>query len=80
MFLRSLIEELFTKEENDKTSCTFNFGHECIMKVFDYFSLIQLLSKYPVQIWNLCLLKKRHNIMEHFMANLISSIISWQSY
>ena len=30
MFLCSLIEELCTKEENDKTSCNFNFGHECI--------------------------------------------------
>ena len=30
MFLCSLIEELCTKEENDKTDCNFNFGHECI--------------------------------------------------
>ena len=30
MFLCSLIEELCTKEENGKTSCNFNFGHECI--------------------------------------------------
>ena len=30
MFLCSLIEELCTKEENDKTGCNFNFGHECI--------------------------------------------------
>ena len=29
MFLCSLIEELCTKEENDKTGCNFNFGHEC---------------------------------------------------
>ena len=29
MFLCSLIEELCTKEENDETSCNFNFGHEC---------------------------------------------------
>ena len=33
MFLCSLIEELCTKEENDKTSCNFNFGHECILVV-----------------------------------------------
>ena len=34
MFLCSLVEELYTKEENDKTGCNFNFGHECIkMKV-----------------------------------------------
>ena len=30
MFLCSLIEELCTKEENDKTGCNFNFGHECM--------------------------------------------------
>ena len=30
MFLCSLIEELCTKEENDKTGCKLNFGHECI--------------------------------------------------
>ena len=30
MFLCSLIEALWTKEENDKTGCDFNFGHECI--------------------------------------------------
>ena len=29
MFLSSLIEELCTKEENDKTGCKLNFGHEC---------------------------------------------------
>ena len=29
MFFCSLIEELCTKEENSKTSCNFNFGHEC---------------------------------------------------
>ena len=32
MFLCSIIEELCTKEENDKTSCNFNFGHECIIR------------------------------------------------
>ena len=31
MFLCSLIEELCAKEENDKTGCNFNFGHECII-------------------------------------------------
>ena len=29
MFLCSLIEELCAKEENFKTGCNFNFGHEC---------------------------------------------------
>ena len=35
MFLCSLIEELCTKEENDKTGCNFNFGHECRKKFCD---------------------------------------------
>ena len=30
MFLCSLIEELCTKDENDKTGYNFNFGHDCI--------------------------------------------------
>ena len=29
MFLCSLTDELCTKEENDKTDCKLNFGHEC---------------------------------------------------
>ena len=32
MFLCLLSEELCTKEENNKTGCNFNFGHECIFK------------------------------------------------
>ena len=35
MFLCSLIEELCTKKENDKTGCNFNFGHECIYIIFN---------------------------------------------
>ena len=34
MFLCSLIEELCTKEENDKPGCNFNFGHECSSNTF----------------------------------------------
>ena len=30
MLFCSLVEELCTKEENYKTSCNFNFGHESI--------------------------------------------------
>ena len=30
VFLCSLTDELCTKEENDKTGCKLNFGHECI--------------------------------------------------
>ena len=33
MFLCSLIEELCIKEENAKTGCNFNFGHECILTI-----------------------------------------------
>ena len=33
MFLCSLTDELCTKEENDKTGCKLNFGHECISKI-----------------------------------------------
>ena len=29
MLLCSLVQKLCTKEENDKTGCNFNFGHEC---------------------------------------------------
>ena len=32
MFLCSLIEELYVKEENDKIGCKFNFEHQCILK------------------------------------------------
>ena len=34
MFLCSLIEELCTKEENDKTGCNYNFGHKCISLMY----------------------------------------------
>ena len=40
MFLYSLIKDLCTKEENDKTGCNFNFGHECISS-----SYVILLNK-----------------------------------
>ena len=36
MFLCSLIEELCTKEENDNTDCSFNFGHGCILDSFSF--------------------------------------------
>ena len=36
MFFCSLTEELCTKEENDKTGCNFNFGHECILGIFPH--------------------------------------------
>ena len=30
VFLHSLLEELYRKEEKDKTGCSFNFEHQCI--------------------------------------------------
>ena len=32
MFLSSLIEELCTKEENNKAGCTLTFGGQCILQ------------------------------------------------
>ena len=32
MLLSSLIEELCTKEENNKASCTLTFGGQCILR------------------------------------------------
>ena len=34
MFFSSLIEELFTKEENNKAGCTLTSGEQCIMYTF----------------------------------------------
>ena len=45
MFLCSLIEELCTNEENDKTGCNFNFGHECIICYFFFFHLNYFLDR-----------------------------------
>ena len=46
MFLCSLIEELYTKEENDKTGCNFNFGHYCITeKIVRYFVKYLIVQK-----------------------------------
>ena len=50
MFLCSLIEELCTKEENDKTGCNFNFGHVCIISGIESFVL---LNEYILQ-FKLC--------------------------
>ena len=44
MFLCSLIEELCTKEENDKTGYKHNFGHECIYIItFESLTLFNIL-------------------------------------
>ena len=53
MFFCSLIEELCTKEENYKTSCKFNFRHECICankKTHFYFKYLQLYFSILVKV------------------------------
>ena len=45
MFLSSLIEELCTKEENNKVGCTLIFGGQCILTYYMHtaqFRLCQL--------------------------------------
>ena len=44
MFFCSIIEELCTKEENYKTSCNFNFGHECNFAEFHCISKASLMQ------------------------------------
>ena len=46
MFFCSLIEELCTKEEIYKTSCNFNFGHECILLTWFYIPVYGGYSRY----------------------------------
>ena len=41
-----LIKELCTNEENDKTGCNFNFGHECIIYNVSKFGRGYLIEKY----------------------------------
>ena len=40
MFLSSLIEELRTKEENNKAGCTLTFGWQCITGIRDVVLII----------------------------------------
>ena len=47
IFFCSLIEELCTKEENHKTGCNFNFGHECRLSLaMRYFDNLLSTKKY----------------------------------
>ena len=45
MLFCSLMEELCTKEENGKTGCNFNFGHECTNITSKYRSRLLLFYK-----------------------------------
>ena len=51
MFFCSLIEELYTKEENYKTIHNFNFGHECIVN----FVIKEMSCVYKIKIHRLYL-------------------------
>ena len=64
MFLCSLTEELCPKEENDKTFCNFNFGHECIkliymftwyilihQKIFNFLGLFRMRTRRNIRSW-----------------------------
>ena len=42
MFLSSFIQELGTKEENNKTGCSLNFKHQCIYT----YKLLNIIVKY----------------------------------
>ena len=44
MFLCSFIEELCTKEENNKTGCSFNFEHQCIYKIIQFYTKVYTVS------------------------------------
>ena len=44
MFLSSLIEELCSKEENNKAGCTLTFGGQCILDF--YHKLLQNLESF----------------------------------
>ena len=60
MFFCSLIEELCTKEENYKTSCKFNFGHECNIFHEPFciltYVLHVMISSQALFVYKLCML------------------------
>ena len=71
MFFCSLIEELCTKEENDKTGCNFNFGHECIININVCLSGIRKKYYLPVPF------SKTHlaiYIKVHLILTLLNSV------
>ena len=49
MFLSSIIEELWTKEENNKAGCTFTFGGQCIWKTLSLNYIKGLISNSAFQ-------------------------------
>ena len=52
MFLSYLIEEICTKEENNKAGCNFNFGHQSEKRVSSKtFSLFSAILRYNGHIY-----------------------------
>ena len=69
MFLCSLVEELCTKEENDKTGCNFNFGHECIFTGYTkcyIYSLGLKIFKSSFKFLNKCVFGKWSVVAPYF--------------
>ena len=57
MFLCSLIEELCTKEENDKTGFNFIFGHECISNTIVTTTDFNIMTQTKFRPFFFCALK-----------------------
>ena len=63
MFLSSLIEELCTKEENNKASCTLTFGGQCIYQLEIDFASFTLNVKIKKKFFQLTHLEVSKNII-----------------
>ena len=70
MLLCSLIEELCTKEENDKTGCNFNFGHEYIIKAVEYLIVIKYILFENLFTVSLIILLKSNSLAKVFFFNI----------
>ena len=51
MFLSSLIEELCTKEENNKAGCTFTFGGQCKIILNRFFFFVCVCLEIPMKCY-----------------------------
>ena len=57
MFITSLIEELCTKEENNKAGCTLTFGGQFI------FILVKIISTKNIPLYTkLCMLQLKYHV------------------
>ena len=50
MFLSSLIEELCTKEENNKAGCALTFGEQCISILENEMKLARVIHMYKKHV------------------------------